>query len=695
MSSISVSPITPAIGAELPSDVLLQPFRLGHLTLKNRIISTAHAPAFAEDGHPKDRYRLYHEEKAKGGTSLTIIGGSTNVSVDSPSVFGQLYAGDDSIVPWFKRLTDGVKAQGVAVMCQLTHMGRRTGWDDANWLPVVGPSGIRERAHRSVPKVAELADLDRIVEDFTAAALRCKAGGFDGVEILSHSHLLGQFLSPLVNQRTDQYGGSLDNRLRLTLDVLTAVRKAVGKRFIIGIRLTGDEGLPGGITVADSIAVAKQLEAGTLVDYLNILVGAPYDDLGLAGWVSPMGMPAATGLEVCKQIKEHTSLPIMHAGGINDVATARHALNDNAIDLVGMTRAQIADPYLVTKISTNLEDRIRPCVGLGYCVDRVNQGKDAVCGHNVASGREAMFSHYQRKANQPKTVVVIGGGPAGMEASRLAAEQGHTVHLFEAASRLGGQLNLASKGVVRKQIAGISDWLIQEIDRLDITVNLNTYAEPKDILALKPELVLVATGGLPEEPSFIGHQFVTSSWDVLSGNAQVAGKILLWDELGQHAGGVTADHLSETANELVFTTPDTQPLCDLGATTQPVMLKSLYQKEVRFITNSIIAKIEKKGNRLEVTLLNTLTGQANSHTVDEVVIENGTQPNAEVYDALTPLSRNLGEQDVRALANGRVVLPESNSDGQFMLARIGDAVASRNMHAAMLDANRFMQLSNL
>ena len=211
------------------ADPLLQPFALRHLNLRNRIVSTAHAPAYVEDGHPRDRYRLYHEEKAKGGLGLTIIGGSTNIAPDSPSVFGQLYAGDDSIIPWFQRLTDGVRSHGAAVMCQITHMGRRTAWDDGHWLPVAGPSAVRERAHRAFPKTMEPEDIRRIIRQFADAAVRVQRGGFDGLELLSHSHLLGQFLSPLVNQREDDYGGSLDNRLRLTLQVLEAVRELGNK----------------------------------------------------------------------------------------------------------------------------------------------------------------------------------------------------------------------------------------------------------------------------------------------------------------------------------------------------------------------------------------------------------------------------------------------------------------------------------
>ena len=211
-----------------------------------------------------------------------------------PSVFGQLYAGDDSIIPWFQKLTDGVKAHGAAVMCQITHMGRRTAWDDGHWLPVAGPSAARERAHRAYPKVMEADDIARVIQQFVAAAVRCKAGGFDGIELLSHSHLLGQFLSPHVNQRKDAYGGSLQNRLAITLEVLNAIRTAVGPDFIVGIRATGDERKPDGLSPDEAVKAAQILVQTGQVDFLNVLAGAPYDDLGLAEWVPPHGFAVCT-----------------------------------------------------------------------------------------------------------------------------------------------------------------------------------------------------------------------------------------------------------------------------------------------------------------------------------------------------------------------------------------------------------------
>ena len=672
----------------MPNDPLLEPFQLRHLPLRNRIISTAHAPAFAEDGQPRDRYRLYHEEKAKGGVALTIIGGSTNIAPDSPSVFGQLYAGDDSVVPWFRRLTDGVRSQGAAVMCQITHMGRRTTWDQAHWLPVAGPSGTRERAHRAFPKAMELEDMERIVQQFAEAAARCQQGGFDGVELLSHSHLLGQFLSPLVNRRDDHYGGSLENRLRLTFEVLAAVRKVVGAEFIVGMRVTGDELKKGGLSADECVKVAQYLEQSGSVDFLNILAGAPYDDLGLAGWVPPMGMPAAAHITVASRIRQAVDLPILHAGGMADVATARHAVSGGHVDLVGMTRAQIADPHLVAKLQRGEEARIRPCVGLGYCVDRVNQGKDAVCGHNAATGREAQLPHCHEKSERRLKAVVVGGGPAGLDAARILAERGHDVTLMEAASALGGQLRLASGSPTRAQVWGVADWLISEVRRLNIDVQLNTFAEEEEVLALSPDVVIVATGGWPEPDEYEGAELALSSWDVLSGEATPAGDVLLLDEGGDQPALVCAEALAQSGCNVEMVTPDRTIAHDLGPTNSAVFLKSLAGLGVGFSCFEEIGKIERDGNRKAVTLRHVLTGESRVRTVDHCVVERGLTPNDGLFFALKAKSMNNGQIDHQPLVDGGRAFGDVQFGEGFVLARIGDAIAGRNIHAAVLDAVR-------
>jgi hypothetical protein len=670
------------------ADPLLEPYQLRHLTIRNRIISTAHAPNLVEDGHPRDRYRLYHEEKAKGGIGLTMVGGSTNIAPDSPSVFGQLYAGDDSIVPWFRRLTEGVKSYGAAIMCQITHMGRRTAWDDGHWLPVIGPSGRRERAHRAFPKVMEREDIARVVGDFAAAARRCQEGGFDGIELLSHSHLLGQFLSPLVNDRQDDFGGSLENRLRLTLEVLKAVRAAVGPEMILGIRMTGDELEEAGLSADDCVAVARMLADTGQVDFLNILAGAPYDDLGLAGWVPPMGMPSAPHLPIVGRIRQATGLPVIHAGGIADLATARHAVSEGHLDLVGMTRAHIADPHLVAKLMRGEEDRIRPCVGLGACVDRVNQGKPAVCGHNAATGREAVMPHVIAPADTRRKVVVVGGGPGGLEAARVSALRGHEVVLMEAADRLGGQLLLACKGRVRRQVRGVADWLIAEVDRLGVETRLTYYAEAADVLAEAPDMVIIATGGWPDPPAIPGGDLTLSSWDVLAGGARPTGAVLLMDESGDQPGAVTVDALTEMGCAVELVTPDRSPLHDLGPTTSAVALRQLARDRVRMTCLHELTRVEVDGPTRIATLCHVLTGQTVTRRVDHVVVEHGLTPSDALYHALKQGSSNLGQLDHAAMIAGTDPFKQLNPQGRYRLARIGDAVAGRNIHAAVYDALR-------
>jgi N-methyl-L-proline demethylase len=282
----------------MPNDPLLQPYQLRHLTLRNRIMTTAHEPAYPEDGMPKQRYRAYHAERAKGGIALTMTAGSAAVSRDSPPAFNNILAYKDEVVPWLNELADACHEHGAAVMIQLTHLGRRTRWDNGDWLPVVSPSHNREAAHRAFPKKIEDWDIHRIVQDYANAAERMKAGGLDGIELEAYGHLMDQFWSPLTNDLDAPYGGSLDNRLRFTFDVLAAIRKRVGSEFIVGVRYTADEVLQGGLTKQDGFEISRRLKESGMVDFLNIIRGHIDTDAGLTDVIPIQGMARS---------EEHTS----------------------------------------------------------------------------------------------------------------------------------------------------------------------------------------------------------------------------------------------------------------------------------------------------------------------------------------------------------------------------------------------------
>ncbi|SHF45313.1 hypothetical protein SAMN05444339_106148 [Loktanella atrilutea] len=677
------------------TDPLLQPFQLKHLTLKNRILTTSHEPAYPEDGMPKGRYRAYHAERAKGGVALAMTAGSAAVSRDSPPVFNNVLAYRDEVVPWVRELTDAVHEHGCAVMIQLTHLGRRTTWSKGDWLPAVSPGPHREPAHRAFPKVMEDWDIARIITDFADAAERMQAGGMDGIELYAGGHLLDSFWSPLTNTLTGPYGAdSIENRVRFTLDVLAEVRKRTGPDFIVGIRGTADEMQAGGITAAEGVQIATLLRDSGMVDFFNVNRGRIHTDPAMTQMIPVGGMRSAPHLDFAGQIRAATGLPTFHASRIQDVATARHAIADGLLDMVGMTRAHMADPHIVQKIEQGREDDIRPCTGANYCLDRIYQGGMALCIHNAATGREETMPHDIAPAPTPRRIVVVGAGPAGLEAARVAAARGHAVTVFEAADAPGGQIRLTARTPRRGELMGIIDWRMAQCTAMGVTFHFNTYAEEDDVTALNPDVVIVATGGMAHRQLYeTSHEqaLVVTSWDILSGDVKPAGSVLIYDEAGDHAGLQAAEVALLAGAKVEIMTPDRTFAPEVMAMNLVPYMKALQHDDVTFTVTQRMLGVERLGNRLRVAIGTDYSERVTHTEYDQVVLNYGTLPLDELYHALRPGSVNDGAVDHAALIAGRAQTISVRSDGAYQLFRIGDAVASRNTHAAIYDALRLVK----
>ncbi|MDL9938646.1 FAD-dependent oxidoreductase [Gordonia sp. ABSL1-1] len=673
------------------NDPLLQPFELKHLRLRNRVVSTAHEPAYAEDGMPKDRYLRYHAEKAKGGLALTMIGGAACVSPEAPAFVNNIALYRDEVVPYLVKVADAVHEHGALVMSQVTHPGRRTSNYEGDWLPIVSSSGQRERAHRAVPKAAEDWDITRIVTAYADAAERCAAAGLDGIELMAHSHLIDQFLSPAINDRDDEWGGSLENRLRFPLDLVRAIRHRVGEEFVVGIRIGVDEGRDGGNSVDEGIEVVRRLgEAG--IDFVNVICGNLDSDRTMAEIIAPMGTPSAPHLDFAGRVRAAIDIPVLHAGRIADLPTARHAIEAGLVDLVGMTRAHIADPHLMRRLVDGEEDRIRPCVGAGYCIDRVYEGADAFCIHNAATGRETSIPHEVAPAPDSKSTVVVGAGPAGLEAARVLAERGHRVTVLEAASEPGGQLLVAAAAPRRRDLIGIVDWRVAECRRLGVTFRYNTFAEVDDVLAEDADVVVVATGGIPDAGTVKGADLITDGWQILSRETNPGETVLLYDDNGDHQGMNVAEAVARSGADLEFVTPERTVAPLVGASNYPAYLRTFAEQGVRTTLNAeLVAVARTEDRKLAVTLRDAHVDVTSTRIVDQVIAEHGTVPNDELYFDLKPHSRNRGDLDFGDLLALRPQHVTHNGDSRFQLFRIGDAVTSRNVHAAILDANRLCQ----
>ena len=454
------------------------------------------------------------------------------------------------------------------------------------------------------------------------------------------------------------------------------------------MRYTADEVEQGGIDVAEGIAIAHKFKDSGLVDFVNIIRGRIHTDTAMTDVIPLQGAPAAPHLDFAGRIRAEVGLPTFHASRIPDVATARHAVASGKLDMVGMTRAHMADPHIVQKIIEGREHDIRPCVGATYCLDRIYQGGEALCIHNAATGRELTMPHNIPVAEIVKKVVIVGTGPAGLEAARVAAMRGHDVTVFEAADQPGGQIRLTALNQRRREMIGIIDWRMAQCAARGVAFRFNTYAEAADIMACSPDVVIIATGGLPHTAVLQqGNDLVVSSWDIIAGDVKPGARVLVYDDAGDHPALQAAEVIAAAGGHVEVMTPDRTFSPDIMSMNLSPYMRALQKLDVRFTVTYRLHAVVRDGNRLKAIIGTDYSAHQEERHFDQIVVNHGTLPLDELYFSLKEQSDNRGETDPDALLAGRAQ-PVGRG---FALYRIGDAVAARNTHAAIYDALRLVK----
>ena len=600
---------------------LFSPLKVGNLTLRNRIVNTAHGTGFTKNHVFTDQHVHYYAERARGGAAMII---TESASVHPTSNIGMqdtLWGYDRAIVPAYRKVAKAVHEHGARVIVQLSHQGRQGGTVEG--LPRWAPSGIASResiyGNNETPHEMDADEIVELVRSFAECAALAEEGGFDGVELHgAHGNLIHQFLSPLTNQRTDEYGGGLENRLRFAMEVMRAVRARVGREFVVGMRISGDEFVPGGLHLEQMKEIARRLSGEGPLDYLNVS-NSTYSDLGsMANHMPSMYYRPAPFAHVWEGIKGAVSVPVLGMGRITTPNLAERLLAERKTDLIGMVRELIADPRLPEKAWSGAVEEIRPCIGcMQSCIGRRMKGQHITCIHNPVTGREGKWGRITPAA-KAKSVLVVGGGPGGLEAAKVAAQRGHRVTLLEKASRLGGQALTASRGPMRDQFADIASFAEAEALRAGVDIRLNTEATVESVLASGADAVIVATGaeayvGIADSAS--GPRLMTAK-EVLDGDVPANCSVVVVDTRGLHPGSDVSEILLDHGNRVEMAT--TAPYA--GSNLQPLVWRKIYERLLnKGLIVSAFTELVGLGEG-SVTLRSTVTGWEESREGVDVVI---------------------------------------------------------------------------
>jgi 2,4-dienoyl-CoA reductase (NADPH2) len=700
---------------------LFTPLRLGPLTVDNRIVFSAHLTNYAtEEGLPSDQHTAYYAARAAGGAGLIVTEEHSTHPTDWP--YEKLIHGfHPEVMGGYRRITEAVHAHGVPILAQINHNGGQAS-SMYTRLPVWAPSPVPDPLFREVPKAVEPHEIAEIVAGYALVAEHCMRGGFDGVELqCSHSSIVRGFLSPATNRRTDGYGGTLAGRARLLFEIVAAVREVIGPDRALGVRLCGDELIEGGTTIDDAVEVARMIEAGGRVDYINTSIGVATATLFMIE--ASMQIPPGYAMFIPSAIRAAVSLPVVGVGRFKDPLQAEKALEAGYCDLVGVVRGQIADADFAAKARTGRAGEIRTCLSCNQecvgrmglnrwlgCIENPRTGQEAVMGKGPGSGSGSggragagggggfgggagadpggppaparrpsglgtlLVKNRQKAGPIPtpaaRRVVIAGGGPAGLQAAVTASEGGHRVVLFERLPRLGGQVPVAASVPSRAEFLDITRNLVAQVQRLGVDIRMNVEADAGLLRATQPDVVILATGARPARPWWAGaHPRVVDVRDVLEGRAAPAGRVVIVDELGFHQATSVAEVLADRGCQVEIATNGMVVGQDLGITLDlETWNVRAHAKGIRQATDLVPLGLaeadptEEGGGGLVLHLQHHPTGENRDRVCDWVVCSVHQQPD----DGLWPELRQAG----------------------FPVHRVGDCLAPRRAHAAVIEGHR-------